>query len=392
MIALSFSRMKDMECPFRFNALYIEKSHKEPESEPMRVGSAVARILATYRSHCIKNGIRNDAGLLSDLKITVEDGLAEKVVPLLSRFAKSEFVHVPIDAEWHQVEGRLAFDGSLIPIEGDRAWFDSSVAFRSVVDFAYFDPQEGVLDITDDKAGWGDPDELQLRVYAHLCKTAWMRGKDVAEAMQLKKIRARFNNIAQNTVNEIELHPEETNSMRELILGKIAEVNMWAEHPATACSLCRYCTVPECPVRKAGETALVASEGCPVTEVPIRILSPDEARKAVQFIDFADGIVGTVKEALRKWVEDNGPVVSGSRIANFSERESWEVRDLAVFCKMLTRLGAPPEMVWQNLGLTKSAVEKIVKKAKLADQMPLLMSMIDKKTTRSFGIRNDRTV
>ncbi len=392
MIALSFSRLKDVECPFRFNALYIAKTYKEPESERMRVGGAVAKILATYRNHCISNKIQNDVGLLGDIKARVQADLREKVVPLLDRFSRSEFVSVPIDAKWYQVEDRFAFNDNLLPIHGNDAWFDKSVAFRAVVDFAFFDPKEGILDITDDKTGWGDSDELELKIYAYLLKTAWMSSGDLTHGLRLKKIRARFNNIATGTVNEMELEPQETNSMRELILGKIKEVNAWTEYPARVCSCCRFCTVPDCPVRAESEKALVAADGSPVTEIPLKIFWQHEAEKALQFIDFADGIIGQVRDALKAWVDKNGPVVVGGRIAGYSDRESWQPKDLAAFCKALISWGAPPEMIWQNLSLTKSATEKVIKKAKLEKQMPFIESMVEKKVSRTFGIKNDHAV
>jgi len=66
-------------------------------------------------------------------------------------------------------------------------------------------------------------------------------------------------------------------------------------------------------------------------------------------------------------------------------------RDLSRFCASLVQMGAPPELVWQNLSLTKTGIEKILKKAKEVNPV-MVMSMLDRKPAKAFRITNDRTL
>lgn len=83
MIALSFSRWKDSQCPYRFNALHIAKTYKEPANELMLTGGEVADILKAYRLHCFEAGLSRDIDYLWKLheerksKLTDADRCAE---------------------------------------------------------------------------------------------------------------------------------------------------------------------------------------------------------------------------------------------------------------------------------------------------------------------------
>lgn len=389
---LSFSAWKDSECGHRFKVLRIDRSYKDPETEPLRIGSEVARLLAGYRTHCFRQGIKNDVSYFDANKDLIPKDISDRVWELIENFEKTEFVNVPTDIKWVQIEGKFAFDGDLAYLGSDKdAWLSRLVAFRSVADFAYYDPSAGELVIIDDKTGFGESDELQLRLYSHLLKIAWMHDHNsIAQGMQLQKIRCIFNNIATKSTVELEFEPPETNAMYELILERIKEVNSRTEWPAQICQSCKWCTVPGCEIREETEKALLAQDNAPVIGIPDSIVWLADAEKALVFVQFAEDIVGRVKELLKAWVEKNGPVSHGGKIAQLVDRESWKPIDLAKLCKALIAYGAPPELVWNNLSLTKTALEKIVKKAKLEPKMPFIEAMVEKKSSKAFTITNDR--
>ena len=391
-IPLSFSAWKDAECPFRLRVLRIDKSYKEPESEAMKVGSEVAKFLANYRGWCLASQLRNDASYFDDNKDTLPEDVRDRVWELLTKFRDSVFVNVPLTLKWTQVEGRFAFDRDLKLLGSDReAWMHPEVAFRAVVDFAYYDPAAGELVIIDDKSGYGDSDNLQLKLYAHLIKSAWMQeNNSISQGLQLKKIRCIFDNVATRSTQELEFEPGDTNGMHDLISQRIEEVNSMTEWPARVCSMCKWCTVPGCEIRESAERALVTAEGSPVIGIPDAIVWLADAEKALLFVSFAEDLVERVKGLLKDWVEKNGPVATGGKIAQFTDRESWKPIDLARLCKALIAYGAPPELVWNNLSLTKTALEKMIKKAKLEPKLPFIESMIEKKASKAFTIGNDR--
>lgn len=391
-IPLSFSAWKDAECPFRFRVLRIDRSYKEPETEALQVGSEVARLLQDYRNTCIIRGLRNDASFFDANKELIPEPLRERVWKLIKAFIASEFVNVPIGPKWMHVEGKFAFDSDLKFLGTTKdAWLSPRVAFRSVADFCYYDPAAGELVIIDDKTGFGEPDELQLRLYAHLIRIAWMHyHNSIAQGMQLQKVRCVFNNLATQSKQELEFEPGETNGMREIILERIREVNAMTEWPARVCSMCKWCSVPGCENRESARQALVTAEASPVISIPEKIELPADAEKALLFVSFAEDVVARVKDLLKVWVEEHGPVSHGGKIAQFSDRESWKPVDLARLCKALIAYGATPELVWNNLSLTKSALETVVKKAKLEPKLPFIEAMVEKKSSKTFTIGNDR--
>jgi hypothetical protein len=76
-------------------------------------------------------------------------------------------------------------------------------------------------------------------------------------------------------------------------------------------------------------------------------------------------------------------------VARYRDEESWKPKDLASLCAALVSFGAPKELVWSNLSLTKTALEKVVKKGKLESKQAWIDAYIEKKSTKAFGIVND---
>jgi hypothetical protein len=398
MIALSFSAMNDAQCPYRFKVLRIEKSYKEPESEALRVGAAVATILQGYRAHCFKQGLSSDLSYLDGAKIVLDPDIKERVRELLTNFASTEFATVPLGAEWVHVESRplgsdpkgiggFAYNCGLAFLGSDKsAWLHKECAFRLKSDFCYY--LDGTLHIIDDKTGFGDGDEQQLSIYAYLVKLAWFQNPKNS-GKPLNAIVCTFNNIAKRTTTTIEFSPADTNSMREIIRKAIYDINERKEWPAVACSMCKWCSVPGCPIREDASKALVDHKDSPVVQIPNELFYVQDAEKALLFVQFAEAITDRVKALLKSWVEMNGPVMAGGKIARFQEKESWKPRDLSSLCAALVSFGAPKELVWNNLSLSKTTLDKIVKKGKLEARMPWIESHIERKSGKAFGIVND---
>lgn len=399
MIALSYSGMQDYQCPWRFKVLKIDKSYKEPESEALRVGAAVATILAGYRSHCYEEGLSSDLSYFDGVEIPLDPDIKDRVRELLENFASTEFATIPLNAEWVHVEsqpvnkaekiGGFAYNPSLYFLGHDKsAWLHKECAFRLKCDFLYY--LDGTLYVVDDKSGFGDGDETQLSFYAFLAKLAWMDKGPGKDGKPLNKIVCSFNNIATRKTTTIEFSPQDTNPVREVIRTAIFDVNARKEWPAVACSKCGFCTVPGCPIREETSKALVAADASPVASIPTEIQWVQDAEKTLLFVQFAKAITDRVKELLEAWVEKNGPVMAGGKVARFQDEESWKPKDLAALCAALVSFGAPKELVWKELSLTRAALEKIVKKAKLEAKQPWIDAYIEKKSSKAFGIVKDK--
>jgi hypothetical protein len=85
-------------------------------------------------------------------------------------------------------------------------------------------------------------------------------------------------------------------------------------------------------------------------------------------------------------------VYAAGKTAGFVEKESWKPKDLAGLMKTLSAWGAPKDLLWDNLSLTKAALEKIIKKAGIKDREPAIKEMLEIKTSRAFSITKDRDV
>ena len=384
-IPLSYSRWKDADCPHRFNAMHIERSYKEPESDAMRRGGNVHLITEQYRRHCYQTRRLSDLEWLSRKIDSIED---QDVRQLVQNFSESAAVNLPMDAEWVQIEGRFAFGENLALLDGGKdGWFDPEVRFRMVLDFAY--SQGDTLYLVDDKTGRGDPDSLQLELYAYLASQVYL---SIHKNKPIRRIVCVFNELGKRKLDSWEYTPSEVRDVRRKIFERLELVNSWKEYPAIACGQCKWCSVPGCPVRESAAKALVETTGCPTITIPDAITTPGDAEKAVLFLLFADGVVDGVKDILRAYVEANGPVAAGGKVAELRENEPWKCGDLEKTVKTLVAYGAPPALIWDQLSLSESGIEKICKKAKIKERLPMvLQTMGERKAYKpKFGLYNDK--
>lgn len=387
MIPLSYSRIGDAGCPYRFKLKHIDRSYKDPESDEMRIGSEIHRVAAEYYEHCYKKGFQSDLEFFDT--VTFPEDISPRCMELLKAFKESEAATVPTHAEWVQIESKMSFDVLLKHMPED--WTSEKVAFRLVVDRAY--KIDNTLYIHDLKTGRGEPDKLQLDIYAYLVRIACLQHYE-GKPMQGKvdKVICVFDEIAKRNRSVHEYEVLKANAIRPKLQELIKMVNSWTEYPATACSACKWCHIPDCPIKAETSTALLSTPGVPTIKIPDAISTQEEAEKALLFVQFADGIVDSVKDLLRGYVSENGPIYAGGKVAQFTKKESWKAKDLAALSKALVSWGAPPELIWSNLSLTKAALDKVVKKAKLSDRLPFIRSMCEVKASSAFGINNDKTI
>jgi len=389
-IALSFSAWKDSECPFRFNALRIAKTYKEPETDAMVVGSAFASIMDRYRRHCFVTKLNSNMNFLDEAaaKSTLEGDRKARLIALIERFKSSEFAIVPVNnATWWESEWKTVFDGQLQYLEHPDAWFDKSAAFRAVVDFCYRVDQE--LYIIDDKTGRAAPDPFQLKIYAALMPRAIGMSPD--------RICCIFNNVV-GKKEVIEFCLADLRDVDAMILERHREVNSWTEFPAIPCDTCKWCTVPGCPLRTSAAEALAlevanyqvaAQGGQPTLRIPDELTSPEDAEQALQFVVFAEEVVDRIKDLLRGYVEANGAVSSAGKTAELRANEPWKATSVEKIVRALAAYGVPTAQIWDSLSITESAIEKLLKKNKMQERAAMVLHYGERKAYKpSFGIYN----
>lgn len=391
MIAVSYSSMGDLECPFRFNALKIEKSYKEPENEAMLAGADVHDIISQYVRHCWTKGVSSDLDFFGT--VAYRDGsVGEKVKELIERFKSSPYVIIDLSAVWVNIEKKYELDESAGLIAFGSKWsWNPKTAFRGVSDYAYVSGD--TLHIVDWKTGYGDPDELQLKLYAYMCWLALLKESNATSrsVSGIQQIVCTFANLATGKNDSLTFTPTSCFDAKQIIVDAVQKANsLKSPYEAIPCAKCKYCTVPGCPVRGDIETAMVKAEGSPVLTIPSSIETREQAEKALLFIAFADSLTNRIKDVLRKFVEKNGAVVAGGKVAELRPNETWKPVSLEKLLNALVAYKVPKEIIWDNLSLTEAALEKILKKSKMKERLPLLLSMGErKKYSPKFGLYND---
>jgi hypothetical protein len=338
-----------------------------------------------YLEHCFAASMASDLSWFD--KYAFPEDIAEQCNAMISKFKDRMGFQVPIGAPWYQIEGKAAFNDFLLPLPGDDGWFSKQAAFRAVVDFAYV--YGDCLYIVDWKTGRGEADPFQVALYAHLIPK--LIPDMVTRANRINRVSCIFGEIAKgrmSVVGEFDIAADPT-PMHQKIVAKIEEVNAWKEFPAIACDQCKWCRVPGCPVRDGKTTALVEHKASPVSQIPKEIFFIQEAEQALLFIQFAGGVVDQVKDLLRDWVEKNGPVAAGGKRAELRANNSWTAGDVERILKVLVAYGVPKSDALGALSLSEAALEKLLKKFKMPNRLPMLLSLGERKTYKpKFGLYN----
>jgi hypothetical protein len=357
----------------------------------MLIGGEVAEILKEYRLHCFKAGVSRDVDFLwktFDQKAKTLTN-SERTYELLQKFEQSDFSEIPVTASCVLIEKRLAFDENLNLIceeKEDDAWFSKKAVFRLISDSVW---REGdTLQIIDEKTGFGDPDPLQLEIAAYLLPRA-IPATDLAG---VHYVSGSFNILSSGKrVDVFTKTMPETMGMGDVIKARLAEVNSWTEFPAKACNACKWCSIPTCPLKEEAKELIVRDKASPVLDIPKEISLRSDAEMAVRFISFAESVVDRVKDMLREFVEKNGPVSDAGLIAELRPNEPWKAGDVAQILSALVAYGVDKKLIFDNIGLSESALEKIVKKAGVVDRLPMLLSMGERKAYKpKFGLYKDK--
>ena len=384
MIPLSFSSWRDADCPHRFYRLRIAKDFKEPENDFMRIGKAVHACIADYMEWIRSRDMPSDLSFFDQVHFK-DETIRDKCLELIEAFKRSSCVSLPLGVAALRAEAQLAFDDRLKFMPGADSWFAKNVGFRAVLDLAY--RLEDTIYVTDWKTGQGETDRLQIDLYAWAAWNALRKGgnRPVNRVVCIVEELAKGKRISQ------EYAAADIPPIEEQIKARLQRINSMTEYPAVICAQCRYCQIPDCEPKAEAKRALVSAEQSPILMIPERIETEEEARKAMSFVVFADGITDKVKDLMREWVTEHGPIEACGKVAEFRENRPWKVKDLSKLAKALVAFGVKPELIWSNLSLSESNLEKVCKKSKIADRLPALLSMGERKDYEPrFSLYSDR--
>ena len=359
--AYSFSRLDLYErCPWAYKLKYLDGVPRQ-RSEALETGSTLHGLIADYLTSLAVYGHPTDWDWARGATPAV--GPAD-VAQVWTRFYES-FVMPAADSP--KVEQKIAFDRAWRPTE----YFGPEAYFRLVVDFTF--RQDGLAVVIDWKSNRTLPDEvakdLQLRIY----------GWGVRQALypDAREVLLRLHFLRYGAEREVLLDAADLDGTPQELEARIAQVEADGRFDPAPGSFCGHC----------GLTA-----HCPVMAqalAPREIVAPAtraDAEKAARLLLALREMDAVVADALKHWVRENGEVLVGDLVYGPAASLSYDLDAQAVAGALLDA-GLDKEQVWPLLGVTKTGLERGLKKLKRRELIPAILEMFPCKTVEKIGFR-----
>jgi RecB family exonuclease len=360
----SFSRLDLYErCPWAYKTVYLDRIPRA-KNEARETGQLLHGLVADYLNRLIATGQPTDWDWARGA--TPKEALAD-AVEMWSRFY--ETFALPQGLESPGVENRLAFDGNWQPCE----FFSDEAYFRMVIDFHFRQDSLGV--IVDWKTNREVPQtvakDLQLRTYG------W--GLRQALYPEVQEVLLRLHFLRYGKEREVMLESQDLAEVPDELEARIRTIEADKNYDPTPGSFCGLCGVtPHCPVMSQ---ALA----------PIEVLAPttrEQAEKTASLLLTLQKMEKELAARLKEWVKENGPVQVGDMIYGPARVVSYDLNAQAVV-QVLLEAGLEKESIWPLLNLTKTSLEKGLKKFKRQDLLDQILSDAPSKTTERIDFHKN---
>ncbi|MDI6774008.1 MAG: PD-(D/E)XK nuclease family protein [Verrucomicrobiota bacterium] len=333
-LALSHSALELFEsCPLRFKTERIDKIKGEP-SLPMALGSFVHEITDQYFKHLVKTGQRSDFAMAESIAQTawvnrrqnadwamLPESLYEDMLGLVYAI-REECVIDPRQVV--SSEQSIAFNEHWKPVK----WLAKDVFFRAKIDRLEL-TQDLVAIVWDLKTGRKidkDANTPQMRRYAFVVTKLLPEAVKIVAQLYYPRKRALF---------PTDFEPGAVAGMGEEITRASDEIEAMRaknEWPATP----SFLACQNCPAFATCPAKVRATNG--------KIVQPerqDEAERLVERLVFLNQERDTITDALKHYVDVNGPVEAAGMLADYSVQHklSWDTEEL---CRVLREVGLEP--------------------------------------------------
>jgi hypothetical protein len=373
------------QCQRRYMKRYVEKL-KEPETDPMVVGSAFHEWVAAYVRHCFKKRTTRDdemgmqlltkhRGVLTprqfqDLQPIVEGYLRKRTLPEFEEEPKVEDF-VAVTADWRPCRP-----------------FDADCYLRGKMDLRWVeDGAEGKLVvIEDEKTGRRIPSQSELEGSIQLVAYGAMA---TALHPEVNEFAFVWRYARKMVERRLLMERAEAEACRETVDAVIAEVRAceesgaWGTSPSRLCGWCGF--VGDCP---AMNKALQVAERRSLSSLEIR--SEQDALRAYELGQSLKGLRDTIDELLKEWVERHGPVVSGDRSLDFHPVATVTFDDPEAVAKKLLELGLDRGEVWRVFSTSKTAIERELRRMKRRGLIPDVIAVGEQGTETRFGFQQTK--
>jgi CRISPR/Cas system-associated exonuclease Cas4 (RecB family) len=264
------------------------------------------------------------------------------------------------------VERELAFDRKWRPVK-----FDSKRArFRMVIDFHFRQGELGVIvDWKTSRAMDGAEKNLQLMAYG------W--GLKRAVYPDIKEVLLRLHFLRYGREREVRLEPGDLEGVPDLLEDKIKTIEKDKTYDPAPGSFCGMC----------GVTAY-----CPVMTkalVPVEVLAPatrEQAEKAAALLLTLQQMEKELAARLKDWVRKHGPVKVGDLTYGPTTITTYDL-DARTVVEFLLNEGLDREAIWSLLNITKTNLERGLKKLRRQDLLETIQSLSNTKTTERIDFK-----
>lgn len=357
----SFSALELFDsCPHAYRLIRLDKIPRA-ESEPLKIGGDTHKLVGDYLSRLVNTGQQTDWAWAEGLFDSTTHPEAQEI---FRRFVEN-FVLSPMEAPC--IEKKLAFNRAWQPVD----WFAKDAFFRMIADFTFL--QGGLAVVKDFKTNRAiieiDSDNipLQLRIYG------W--GVKRALYPDTQEVLLQLHFLRYGAEREILLAPEDLDGVPEELESRISKIEAEKEFAPTPGSFCGWCGVTShCPVM--AQALVPAQVMYPTTQ--------DDAVKAATLLLMIAEMDKALKEHLKRYVKEFGPVLVGDMVYGPSVSTSYDLDPKEVTDKLLDS-GLDAEQVWGMLGITKTSLERGLKKLKRKDLLDEILAAAPSKETEKIG-------
>lgn len=359
----SYSRIDLYEkCPHAFKVAYLDKIPRV-QNEALEVGTRLHGLVADYLIRLITLGQSTDWDWARGA--APRDGLAD-AAEIWEQFYSNFSLPPALDAPG--VERKLAFDRNWEPCE-----FNSDdVYFRMIIDFHFRQNDLGV--IVDWKTNRAIPatveKNLQLRIYG------W--GLKKALYPEVKEVMLRLHYLRYGKEREVLLSSEDLDGVPDTLNARIEEIEADTSFTPTPGSFCGWCGVTShCPVMAS---ALVPAD------VMVAPATREQAEKAASLLLTLQRMEKDLAARLKEWVKEYGPLKVGDLVYGPTKTTSYDMNPQAVV-EYLLEAGLKREDIWPLLGVTKTTLERGLKRLHRQDLLEQILSTSLCKTTERIDFK-----
>mgnify|MGYP000610225038 CR=1 FL=1 len=362
------------ECPQSFK-FWAERRDRLPEPPLMLFGKVAHELFYRYGETLRKKGRASDLELARSLAMELSGelppALQEDLVSLAEKFALNHFFS-EADAQLEVGAGvRIGEDGELELKDFD----DPEATVRGRIDYLLPQTEDGRVLVVDYKTSWNLPPKSeafdeQLYIYSVLALALYPEAETISLVLDFVRYDAK---------RVMELTKEQAlwyaHRLRKLV-KRIWESEEFPAQVGAHCETCLY--AHHCDAIKNLDGSWLYKT----------IKTPEEAREMAERYLLLNKAVKHLKKALEVWVNSHGAIElgDGSKLG-YKPRTKTTFPDSKRVINALLDAGVERDLIWEKLSISKTAVQSIMKKAKLPKEVrESIMDLAEVETETRFEL------